>query len=144
MPDQTAATANSLPFSTHLSYRGRSRSCATASASIPTSKGGRYAKWKLGRNNITGCGKSVARDLHDLEGWDLPGENHTCSQPPTVACEVGALSGHVPHRMHGFFARSAPICLLGRCLVAKFLRRELRRKYIMSALLVGQRIIRHR
>ncbi len=38
---------------------------------------------------------------------------------------------------HVFFALLAPICMLSRCLLAKFCASELGRKFIRSVLLVG-------
>ena len=45
------------------------------------------------------------------------------TQPPTVVCRMGTQSEYATHCTH-LFARLAPICMLGRCLVRKFLHRS--------------------
>ena len=47
------------------------------------------------------------------------------TQPPTVVCKMEAQLEHVTSCMHVFFfARLAPICMLIRCLLTKFLHRS--------------------
>ncbi len=61
------------------------------------------------------------------------------AQPPTVVCKMEAQSEYYVHaRCMHIFARLAPICVLSRCLLTKFLRTlEISREFIQSALLVG-------
>ena len=59
------------------------------------------------------------------------------AQPPTVAYKNGSSVGIRTCCIH-IFACLAPICVLGRCLLKKISASELSRKFIKSALLVGQ------
>ena len=46
------------------------------------------------------------------------------AQPPTVACRMEAQLEYMPTHCMNVIARLAPICVLSRCLLTKFLRRS--------------------
>ena len=75
-----------------------------------------FKKWG-GERNI--CLSFPLMSFHQKqEAFILP-----TPQPPTVACKMEAQSEYV-HVAYTAFARFAPICMLGRCLLTKFLPRS--------------------
>ncbi len=80
--------------------------------------------------------------VREMQGWESQGKilrGQAGPDQPTVARKNGSSVG-MRHALHArFFTRFGHrFCMLGRCLSTKISASELRRKFIRSALLVGE------